>query len=64
MRRPSFLPSLDELEDQALERSAVGPEKGSQFDHPTAKALFKVALAITLIAHVLAGVWLVFNGHG
>lgn len=64
MKRPSFLPTLDELEDQALERSKATTKKGSQFDHPTAKNLLIVAAAITVLAHLLAGVWLVFNGHG
>ncbi|MFF0523251.1 hypothetical protein ACFYTC_31485 [Actinomadura nitritigenes] len=63
LRRPSFLPSLDELEQQAQDRSAQTARKGSQFDHPTAKYLFMVMLAVTVVAHVVAGVVFLVMGH-
>ncbi|MDL4818271.1 hypothetical protein [Actinomadura opuntiae] len=63
LRRPSFLPSLDDLEQQAQDRSAQGARTGSQFGHPTAKYLFVVMLAVTVIAHVVAGVVFLVMGH-
>ncbi|MVZ99293.1 hypothetical protein F8568_002595 [Actinomadura sp. LD22] len=63
LRRPSFLPSLDELEQQAQDRSAHAPRKGSQFDHPTAKYLFMVMLVVTVIAHAVAGIVFLVMGH-
>ncbi|WP_131736853.1 hypothetical protein [Actinomadura roseirufa] len=56
IKRPSFLPSLETLEQQALERSAEPARPGSQFDHPTAKYLFIVALVVTVLAHVIGGI--------
>jgi hypothetical protein len=56
LKRPSFLPSLDELEQQAESRSSQRGRPGSHFDHPTAKALFVAVLTVTVIAHVVAGV--------
>ncbi|MFI0354610.1 hypothetical protein [Actinomadura sp. 9N407] len=56
IRRPSFLPSLEELEQQAQDRSAQSGPPGSQFDHPTAKYIFFVGLWITVVAHVVGGV--------
>jgi len=55
-RRPSFLPSLETLEQQALDRSAETSPKGSQFDHPTAKYVFIAVLVVTVLAHVIAGI--------
>ncbi|GAA0282593.1 hypothetical protein GCM10009527_093460 [Actinomadura nitritigenes] len=63
LRRPSFLPSLDELEQQAQDRSAQTAGKGSQFDHPTAKYLFWVMLVVTVVAHVVAGIVFLVMGH-
>jgi hypothetical protein len=63
LRRPSFLPSLDELEQQAQDRSAHGARQGSQFDHPTAKYLFMVMLVVTVVAHVVAGIVFLVMGH-
>ncbi|MEV4253096.1 hypothetical protein AB0J52_07980 [Spirillospora sp. NPDC049652] len=62
LKRPSFLPSLDELENQALKRSAAPAEAGSQFDHPTAKKLFWAVGILTVIAHVVGGVIFFFLG--
>ncbi|MFA1541538.1 hypothetical protein [Actinomadura monticuli] len=55
-RRPSFLPSLDDLERQAEARSAQRGRPGSHFDHPTAKNLFIGVLVITVLAHVIGGI--------
>jgi hypothetical protein len=55
-RRPSFLPSLETLEQQALERSAQTTRPGSQFDHPTAKYVFIAVLVVTVLAHLVAGI--------
>ncbi|MFB4314776.1 hypothetical protein [Actinomadura sp. 21ATH] len=59
IRRPSFLPSLDELEDRAQSRSTARTP-GSQFDHPTAKNVFVVGLWLTVIAHVVGGIVFAF----
>ncbi|OLT25083.1 hypothetical protein BJF79_13035 [Actinomadura sp. CNU-125] len=56
MRRPSFLPSLDELEQQAQDRSAHRAAPGSQFDHPTAKYVLIAVLAVTALAHIIGGI--------
>ncbi|MFD0903018.1 hypothetical protein [Actinomadura sediminis] len=56
IRRPSFLPSLDELERQAQDRSARRSPPGSQFDHPTAKYVLLAVLAVTVLAHVIGGI--------
>ncbi|WP_030174312.1 hypothetical protein [Spirillospora albida] len=56
IKRPSFLPSREALEQQALDRSTSKTRPGSQFDHPTAKYLFIVAFAVTVAAHVVGGV--------
>ncbi|MGI5205909.1 hypothetical protein ACQEU6_30580 [Spirillospora sp. CA-108201] len=63
LKRPSFLPSLDELEQQAQSRSSQRGRPGSHFDHPTAKALFVAVLAVTVIAHVVGGVVFLLLGH-
>lgn len=63
LKRPSFLPSLDELEQQAQDRSSQRGRPGSHFDHPTAKAVFLAILVITVIAHIVGGiVFLVMSG--
>ncbi|MEU8799283.1 hypothetical protein [Spirillospora sp. NPDC048819] len=63
LKRPSFLPSLDELEQQAQNRSSQRGRPGSHFDHPTAKAVFLAILVITVIAHIVGGiVFLVMSG--
>ncbi|GAA4076874.1 MULTISPECIES: hypothetical protein [Actinomadura] len=56
MRRPSFLPSLDQLEQQALDRSAQRSRPGSQFDHPTARNVLIAGLILTVLAHVVGGI--------
>ncbi|GAA4394274.1 hypothetical protein AB0C69_05935 [Actinomadura sp. NPDC048032] len=56
IKRPSFLPSIDELEQQALRNSDRRGPRGSQFDHPVAKNLLIVALVVTVAAHVIGGV--------
>ncbi|WP_067474503.1 hypothetical protein [Actinomadura hibisca] len=56
LRRPSFLPSLDELEDQALKNSTRRTRPGSQFDHPVAKNLLIVGLVLTVVAHIVGGI--------
>lgn len=56
IKRPSFLPSREALEQQALDRSTTRTRSGSQFDHPTAKYLFIVVFAVTVVAHVIGGV--------
>ncbi|MEU8344656.1 hypothetical protein SAMN05443665_10258 [Actinomadura meyerae] len=56
LKRPSFLPSLDELERQAEARSADRGRPGSHFDHPTAKNLFVAVLVLTVLAHVVGGI--------
>ncbi|XRQ06941.1 hypothetical protein ACN3XK_62140 [Actinomadura welshii] len=55
-RRPSFLPSLDDLERQAQDRSAHRSRSGSHFDHPTAKAVFIAVLVVTVLAHLVGGI--------
>ncbi|MEU5884471.1 hypothetical protein [Spirillospora sp. NPDC047279] len=55
-KRPSFLPSLETLEQQALDRSAQGERPGSQFGHPTAKYIFIVGLVVTALAHIIGGI--------
>lgn len=62
LRRPSFLPSLDDLERQAEARSAQRGRPGSQFDHPTAKNVFVAILIITVVAHIVGGVIFVIIG--
>lgn len=59
-KRPSFLPSLDDLEQQAQDRSAQKGRPGSQFDHPTARALFIAIVVLTIAAHVIGGVLFLF----
>ncbi|MGI5170535.1 hypothetical protein ACQEU3_39920 [Spirillospora sp. CA-253888] len=56
IKRPSFLPSLEEREQQALANSARRSRPGSQFDHPVAKNLFVVGLVVTVAAHIIGGV--------
>ncbi|WP_125617102.1 MULTISPECIES: hypothetical protein [Actinomadura] len=56
IRRPSFLPSLDELERRAQDRSAHRNPPGSQFDHPTAKYVLIAVLVVTVLAHVIGGI--------
>ncbi|MFC4906961.1 hypothetical protein [Actinomadura gamaensis] len=56
IRRSSFFPSLDEMEQRALDRSAQRSEPGSQFDHPTAKNLFIAVGVLTVLAHVVGGI--------
>ncbi|QKW39848.1 hypothetical protein HUT06_42310 [Actinomadura sp. NAK00032] len=63
LKRPSFLPSLDELERQAEARSADRGRPGSHFDHPTAKNVFIAVLIITVLAHVVGGIVFVLLGH-
>ncbi|MFA1546588.1 hypothetical protein [Actinomadura chokoriensis] len=55
-RRPSFLPSLEDLERQAEARSTQRGRPGSHFDHPTAKNLFIAVLILTVLAHVIGGI--------
>ena len=56
LKRPSFLPSLDDLEQQVEARSTQRGRPGSNFDHPTAKNLFVAVLIITVLAHVIGGI--------
>lgn len=56
IRRPSFLPTLDELEQRAQDRSSHRSAPGSQFDHPTAKYVLIAVLAVTVLAHVIGGI--------
>ncbi|WP_067804129.1 hypothetical protein [Actinomadura formosensis] len=63
LKRPSFLPSLDDLEQQAQARSAQRGRPGSHFDHPTAKNVFIAVLVITVVAHVVGGIVFVLIGH-
>jgi hypothetical protein len=56
LRRPSFLPSLDDLERQAEARSTQRGRPGSHFDHPTAKNVFIAVLIITIVAHLVGGI--------
>ncbi|MEU5989888.1 hypothetical protein ABZ806_13030 [Spirillospora sp. NPDC047418] len=62
LRRPSFLPSLDDLEQQAEARSTQRGRPGSHFDHPTAKYVFIAVLVVTVIAHVVGGIIFVVIG--
>lgn len=63
LKRPSFLPSLDELEQRAQDHSSQRSRPGSHFDHPTAKAVFIAILVITVVAHLVGGiVFLVMGG--
>ncbi|MDL4774519.1 MULTISPECIES: hypothetical protein [Thermomonosporaceae] len=63
LKRPSFLPSLEALEEQAQDRSEQRTRAGSQFDHPTAKYLLVALIVVTVLAHVVAGVVFVILGH-
>ncbi|GAA0574112.1 hypothetical protein [Actinomadura livida] len=56
LKRPSFLPSLEQLERQAQERSSHRSRPGSMFDHPTAKAVFIAVLVVTVLAHLIGGI--------
>ena len=56
IKRPSFLPSLDDLEQQAQDRSAHRSAPGSQFDHPTAKYVLIAVLVVTVVAHIIGGI--------
>lgn len=58
-KRPSFLPSLDELEDQAQRRSEQGATPAGQFDHPTAKYIFFAGLVLVIVGHA-AGAFFLF----
>jgi hypothetical protein len=62
IRRPSFLPSLDELEQQAQDRSTARTRDGSSFDHPTAKYVFMAVLVLTVVAHVVGGIVFMLMG--
>ncbi|MFS2293439.1 MAG: hypothetical protein FWJ90_12160 [Actinomadura sp.] len=55
-KRPSFLPTLDELEQEAQDRSSQRSRPGSLFDHPAAKAVFVAVLVVTVLAHVAGAV--------
>ncbi|MFD0688904.1 hypothetical protein [Actinomadura fibrosa] len=55
-KRPSFLPSLETLEQQAQDRSADGARAGSQFGHPTAKYVLIAVLVVTVVAHIVGGI--------
>ncbi|TDC62725.1 hypothetical protein E1200_24705 [Actinomadura sp. GC306] len=62
LKRPSFLPSLEQLEQQAQDVSSRRSRPGSMFDHPTAKAVFVAVLVVTVLAHLIGGiVFLVLN---
>lgn len=63
LKRPSFLPSLDDLERQAEARSEHRGRPGSQFDHPTAKNVFVGVLIITVVAHLVGGIVFLLLGH-
>lgn len=63
LKRPSFLPSLDDLERQAEARSKHRGRPGSQFDHPTAKNVFVAVLIITVVAHLVGGIVFLLLGH-
>ncbi|MFC5747420.1 hypothetical protein [Actinomadura rugatobispora] len=56
IRRPSFLPSLEQREQEALHRSAQRTRPGSQFDHPTARNVLIAVAAVTVLAHVIGGI--------
>ncbi|MBW8482603.1 hypothetical protein [Actinomadura parmotrematis] len=56
LKRPSFLPSLEDLEQDALRRSEQRSRPGSQFDHPTAKNIFVAGLVLTVAAHVIGAI--------
>ncbi|NVI87191.1 hypothetical protein [Actinomadura sp. BRA 177] len=56
LKRPSFLPSLDDLERQAEARSTQRGRPGSHFDHPTAKNVFIAVLVLTVLAHLVGGI--------
>ncbi|MCP2343101.1 hypothetical protein [Actinomadura rupiterrae] len=58
-KRPAFLPSLDELEDQAQRRSVHGSTPKGQFDHPTAKYIFFAGIVLVVVGHA-AGLLLFF----
>ncbi|MFI0354609.1 hypothetical protein [Actinomadura sp. 9N407] len=53
------------LEERIAQRQAELPRRdaSSQFDHPTAKALLKVSLVVTVAAHVVGGVLLAVFLH-
>jgi hypothetical protein len=55
LRRPSFLPSLDELENQVEARAATeAPSKSAYFDHPIAKNIFWISLILVIVSHLVA----------
>ncbi|NKZ08070.1 hypothetical protein [Actinomadura latina] len=62
LRRPAFLPSMDDRERQAEARSTQRGRPGSHFDHPTAKNLFIAILIITVVAHVVGGIVFLYIG--
>ncbi|POM25664.1 hypothetical protein BTM25_00460 [Actinomadura rubteroloni] len=55
LRRPSFLPSLDELENQVeAQAAAQAPSKSAYFDHPIAKNIFWISLILVIVSHLVA----------
>ncbi|WP_018657424.1 hypothetical protein [Actinomadura flavalba] len=58
-----FFPSLDSLEDQVTDRAARPAARTSNFDHPTARLMFHLSLALTVVAHVAALVYFLVKGH-
>ncbi|WP_019632794.1 hypothetical protein [Actinomadura atramentaria] len=55
LRRPSFLPSLDELENQVEARAEVKtPQRSAYFDHPIAKNIFWISLILVIVSHLVA----------